>query len=109
MKKKVKILNNGIIPGTSLLGPILNPLYMETSEISGLILHGAIIQEVLSNGTEIKLDMTNFLEDNENKFVVQKEQIEKLERKTLDKINKRRSFSNEQGKKEEKIDITESV
>lgn len=92
MLKKVKILNTGIIPGTTIMGPILNPIMMDTTLISSLIIKGAKVEEVLTNGTIISLNMTNYLEDNENKFVVKKEEVSKIERKALEKINKRRSY-----------------
>lgn len=92
MNKKIKILNTGIIPGTTIMGPILNPINMDTSEIAGLILKGAKIEEVLTNGNVIPLNMTNYLEDNENKFVFKVEETKKIERKAIEKINKRRSY-----------------
>lgn len=106
MKKRVKILTNGIIPGTTVVGPVLNPLYLDITEISGLILHGAKMVEVLSNDTEVELDMTNYLEDNEKKLIVNPEEIKKIEKKALEKINKRRSFTNN---KKEEIDNIESI
>lgn len=106
MKKRVKILTNGIIPGTTVVGPVLNPLYLDITEISGLILHGAKMVEVLSNDTEVELNMTNYLEDNEKKLIVNPEEIKKIEKKALEKINKRRSFTNN---KKEEIDNIESI
>lgn len=106
MKKRVKILTNGIIPGTTVVGPVLNPLYLDTTEISGLILSGAKMIEVLSNGIEVELNMANYLDDNEEKMVVKPEEIKKIEKKALEKINKRRSFTNNQ---KEEIDNTESI
>lgn len=92
MNKKIKILNTGIIPGTTIMGPILNPINMDTKDIASLLIKGAKVEEVLSNGTIITLNMSNYLDDNENNLVVKKEEIKKLERKALDKINKRRSY-----------------
>ena len=74
--KKIKILTKGVIHSKGLIyGPVLTP-YMETLDnIFTLLADGVHIVEVLNDGTELKLDITNFKNDNNFKPEVLKQEV----------------------------------
>ena len=73
--KMIKIPYNGpIMPLGGVYGPINSPFKQEVNEISALIMKGYPIIEVLNNGSEVNLTLSNFDKDN-NPKVEKKENI----------------------------------
>lgn len=67
MKKKIKVLYRGpIYEKGGIYGPITTPYLEDVKTISRFLLSGKKVSEVLDDGTEISLDLTNFNTDNSN-------------------------------------------
>lgn len=68
MKKKIKILTPGIINAKGfIVGPVITPYIEECEMIFKMISTGVNVVEVLDNGSEITLNVSNFDTDNNKK------------------------------------------
>lgn len=87
MMKKIKILTHGPIRIKGFInGPVLTPYYEDTDTIFKMITSGIDIVEVCDNGTEIKLDISNFTLNN-NKEKISKEVKKPIEEdKVVEKV-----------------------
>ena len=64
--KRIKILTPGPIPSRgNIYGPVLTPFYETLSSIFRFVASGVDVVEVLSDGTEVKLTVSNYKNDNE--------------------------------------------
>lgn len=85
MNKKIKIISSGSIRALrGVSGPIYNPFITDTTTIINILFEGHKVIEVLSDGTEVELDILNYNKDldREHLLAVDKEkQLEALKSK----------------------------
>ena len=68
--KRIKILTSGPIPSRgNIYGPVLTPFYEPVSSIFKFVASGIDVVEVLSDGSEVKLTVSNYKNDNEAAIV----------------------------------------
>lgn len=115
MNKKIKIISSGSIRALkNITGPIYNPFITDTTTIINLLFEGHTVIEVLSDGTEVELDILNYNKDLDREHLLsvdRQKQIEELKAKEQAYVSDKGFVTNKNKKrknKKRKVDQLES-
>lgn len=116
MNKKIKILSGGAINSLKgINGPIYNPFITDTTSILNILFEGHKVIEVLSDGTEVELDILNYEKDLDREHLLEvdrQKRLEEVENITKSEVSDKGYISNKNKKRKErknnKVDELES-